>query len=242
MPDDNLNWRHFLDREWYTSQEVARLIEATGLDLAEDFSAERLRRHLNEIVKVSVARQLERTRSKKEWLKLEKLMASVLEYSELANDWGDHIFPLPRLTKFQIEQLEFAKTYLGSLPKEKIRRRVGAWEDMFFPRALGLFAAAYGLDPMPTLAEATEDNSAKDDFDNPAIDFLEEILLFIRDEQVRLGFEGCFERPGLPTLVWNRYESRTISNKISEFKRAKSDHSSEHVLWMAFRDLYELNI
>ncbi|NDR55385.1 hypothetical protein [Aliiruegeria sabulilitoris] len=231
--------KSFLDLDWFDRDAANFVINSTAIPLAASMSQDLLGKLLTDLVNQSIGIQFHHLRTKKEWERCTELLKYVLEYAALAEHWSSNGQFVPRLSPAQIESMKALRGQLvdelRGRHNEKWRRK-GAWEDSFYPRILGLYAVAFDDEPKSYLRYENESVA------HPAISFIEAVIKHVSDRQAQTGYDQEIQIDGIESIQWPLNIRRTISGRISHYKKRRHFQFEDHPLWECYRDEYRMGL
>lgn len=120
--------------------------------------------------------------------------------------------PKERHSQFTSQLAEF-----NSSIKSRAKQPARVWQDRFFPRCLGLYAAAFGAAPKSTFNESTGRGPT------PTVDFFDFVLAHVGEQQSAKGFDTFLgTSKATRTLSWGPKELGTIRTLIANGLRFKT--------------------
>ncbi|NDV86545.1 hypothetical protein GTW51_07515 [Aurantimonas aggregata] len=195
---------------------VEAILSRTGLPLREGFDAVALEHHLNELIDRTLFKMFTPRYSREEH---ETLRRHLLAYEKLGRELSTKDFFPPRLPKGWYDKtmtwFEDMDPLLASLSRGGRPGKIQI--SYFYPRALGLFASAFGVIPVST----SRDNNLED---GPTARFLRELLRQIDEVLAVTSFEDSL--PDKELVKFRDFKTTNAAVKQNIARAMKLENSA----------------
>jgi len=226
--------REIYDQDWFTVSETETLLVSTGVSPVRVCHVDQITLWLNQIVNSAVSEQLQRLKTRAEWVMMRRQMTRAIHYQQVASSWIAQGIPLPQFSRDSFNWAEDIVAEVGAdLDSERpdLKASSTAWQNYLVLHCLGLFAAIYDREPRASVDFANIADA------HSSINFIAYIIEHVIEMQEGKMFNEKITQLDLTDAVWKLPGISRIKSIVSNCKRIPHEKAAKPA-WEVWRDFY----